>query len=122
MAENETPKRRRLRAPSETVRERATKAQEAASQPTKPRKVRGIFGKLLLPVRLIGRGLRFIGRFIIPPYIRNSWKELRLVSWPSRKESRQLTFAVIIFALIFGVIIYVVDYGLDKLFKQVILK
>ena len=122
MAENKAPKRRRLRAPSETVRERASKAQEVASQPSRPRKVRGILGKVLLPMRFIGRGLRLIGRFIIPPYIRNSWKELRLVSWPSRKQSRQLTFAVIVFALVFGVIIYAVDYGLDKLFNQVILK
>lgn len=122
MADSKQPKKRRLRAPSETVRERANKTLTAGEAASKPKRVRGVLGKILLPLRFIGRGLRFIGRFIIPPYIRNSWRELRLVSWPSRKQSRQLTVAVMIFAIVFGVLIYFVDLGLDKLFKQVLLK
>ena len=122
MADSKQPKKRRLRAPSETVRERANKTLIAGEAVSKPKRVRGVLGKVLLQLRLIGRGLRFIGRFIIPPYIRNSWRELRLVSWPSRKQSRQLTVAVMIFAIVFGVLIYFVDLGLDKLFKQVLLK
>lgn len=116
-------KKRRLRpVTSETVRERAAKAQIAAGEPAKPRKVRGVFGKILTPFRVIGRGLGWIGKFIIPSYFRNSWRELRLVTWPNRKQSQQLTLAVIIFAIIFGVLVAGVDYGLDKLFKQVLLK
>jgi preprotein translocase subunit SecE len=59
---------------------------------------------------------------IVPRYFRNSWAELRRVTWPGRKETRQLTSAVLVFAVIFGILIATVDYGLDKVFKKVILK
>jgi preprotein translocase SecE subunit len=123
LAEDQPKSKRRLRpASSETVRERASKAQIAAAAPVKQGRVRSVLAKIGWPFRMIGRGIALIGRFIIPPYLRNSWRELRLVTWPNRKESRQLTLAVMIFAIIFGVLVAGVDYGLDKLFKQVILK
>jgi len=61
-------------------------------------------------------------RHIIPSYFRNSWRELRLVTWPGRRETWKLTFAVFLFAIIFGVVISITDYGLDKLFRKVLLK
>lgn len=119
--------KRRLREAPETVRERASKAQEAGSKPKRSRKTRKIFA----PLRPIGRALqkfgrlkpvRIIGRILMPSYFRNSWRELRMVAWPSRKESRRLTTAVMLFAIVFGILIAVVDFGLDKVFKKVILK
>lgn len=83
------------------------------------------------PLRHVGHGLRwffrlaplrFIGKVLGVYYIAASWQELRHVTWPSRRESLRLTSAVIVFSLMFGVLIAVVDYGLDKLFKQVLLK
>ncbi|MFA5003999.1 MAG: preprotein translocase subunit SecE [Candidatus Saccharimonadales bacterium] len=83
------------------------------------------------PLKQIGHGLRWfsrlrfvrlIGRLLLLRYIRDSWRELKQVNWPSRRESRRLTTAVILFAIVFGAAIAVVDYGLDKLFKQVLLK
>jgi preprotein translocase SecE subunit len=76
------------------------------------------------PVAKLGRfkPFRIIGKILVPTYFRNSWKELRQVTWPGRKESLQLTLAVIIFAIVFGLMIALVDYGLDKLFKEVLLK
>jgi preprotein translocase SecE subunit len=44
------------------------------------------------------------------------------VTWPTWRESRRLTGAVILFSVIFGGLIAIVDYGLDKLFKQLLLK
>jgi preprotein translocase SecE subunit len=117
----QAPKRRIRPVTSETVRERAEKAQIAAGI-NKPRRVRGAVGKGMTPVRGVGRGIGFLSRFIIPSYFRNSWKELKLVTWPNRKQSRQLTFAVIVFATIFGILVASVDWGLDKVFKQVLLK
>ncbi|MCA9327509.1 preprotein translocase subunit SecE [Candidatus Saccharibacteria bacterium] len=55
-------------------------------------------------------------------YIRDSWRELRKVTWPSFRESLRLTAAVIVFSVIFGAIIAVVDFGLDKVFRQILLK
>lgn len=124
--ESPKPKRRLKRAP-ESVRERATKASEEAAKAPKTKKPRKIFA----PFRAIGRGLRRIERFkpvhiiglvIVPRYLRNAWQELRHVTWPSRKESLRLTSAVIVFAAVFGLLIAATDYGLDKVFKKVILK
>lgn len=140
MAE-ETPasKKRRIVKNPETFRERAVKAVEQEGQVSRKRKVAGapfralgfIFrpiGRFLVTIarlkvfRWLAKPLRLIGRILVPRYIRNSWKELRQVRWPTWSESRRLTFAVIVFAFVFGVIIAVVDYGLDKLFKALLLK
>jgi preprotein translocase SecE subunit len=66
--------------------------------------------------------LRLLGKVLFPAYLRNSWQELRLVTWPNWKQSRQLTSAVLIFAIIFGAVIALVDYGLDKVFRSILLK
>jgi preprotein translocase SecE subunit len=119
---------------AETVREKAEKSVEAKNKPAKkPGVVRLTLGYIAAPFRLIGRGfakigrflgrfkvLRFIGRILWPQYFRNSWKELRQVTWPTRRETWQLTLAVIIFSVIFGVLVAVVDYVLNKLFKQLL--
>jgi len=109
--------------------------------------VRVFFRGFFLPVRLLWRGLawlahrpplkqighairwffrlkaiRLIGRMLGFSFVRNSWRELKLVTWPSRRDGLRLTWAVIVFSVIFAVIIAVVDYGLDKLFKQLLLK
>lgn len=68
------------------------------------------------------RLVRIIGLILLPKYFRNSWKELKQVSWPNFKLSRQLTFAVIIFAVFFGISIAGLDYGLTKIFKIILLK
>jgi preprotein translocase SecE subunit len=108
---------------------------------------RVFFRGFFWPIRTIGRGLawishrpplqqighairwffrlrimRFLGRILGLGYLRGSWQELRGVTWPTWRESRRLTSAVIIFSVIFGVLIALVDFGLDKLFKQLLLK
>ena len=144
MAETEKSKqKRRLRAPSETVREKAEKAQATAALPPKQGKVRRTFGVLRWPFKGLAwlshrpplkqlgyalkwffslRFMRFLGKILGISYFIGSWQELKLVTWPSLKQARQLTTAVIIFSIIFGGLIAAVDFGLDKLFKQVILK
>ena len=114
----------------ETVREKVEKT--ATEQPSRFGKVKRGAAR---PLRATGRGigkvgrkankvkpLRILGFIIVPPYIRNSWRELRQVTWPTARESRRLTLAVIIFATIFGALITVLDIGLDKIFKEVLLK
>ena len=65
---------------------------------------------------------RIIGMVLLPLYFRNSWKELKQVTWPNFKLSRQLTLAVIIFAIFFGISIALVDSGLSRIFKVILLK
>ncbi len=61
-------------------------------------------------------------RWLVPPYFVNSWREVRQVTWPNRRETWRLTLAVFIFAIVFGALVAGVDKGLDLLFKKVILK
>jgi preprotein translocase subunit SecE len=123
----------------ETFRERAIKAAEDSGKPTKKHRVRQAGKRVVAPVArpvgnvfsaifkrqpfiFIGKIFTVIGRVLLPRYVRNSWKELRQVTWPSWQQSRQLTVAVILFAAVFGVVIAGVDYGLDKLFRYILLK
>lgn len=138
MAKTESTKRRLRPAQPKTVRQAAEKAQANSEKPVRARRLRvaasktgkpfAKIGKVLYkifnrqPFRFIGKILRFIGLIVWPRYFRNAFKELRLVSWPNRRETRQLTVAVLGFAIIFGILVGIVDFGLDKLFKALIIK
>jgi preprotein translocase SecE subunit len=127
VAEESKPKRRLVKK-AETVRERAEKATEDSKQ---PRRLHATKRRVSAPFRAAGRGAKKLGKFkafriigfiVVPPYFRNSWRELRQVTWLKPKESLRLTYAVLAFATVFGVVIALLDYGLDKLFKEVLLK
>jgi preprotein translocase SecE subunit len=124
MADNKPAKAKtkRLVKDPETFRERALKASEDSGKPARSAGIKQAGGKIASPVAFLFKPLRAIGRVIFPAYFRNSWQELRLVTWPTWKQSRQLTFAVLVFAVIFGAIIALVDYGLDKVFRNILLK
>lgn len=128
MAEDKVTPKRRLVKKAETVREKTEKAVESSKQ---PRRLHTTKRRVGTPFRVIGekssklgkfKFFRIIGLVLVPPYFRNSWKELRQVTWTKRRESFRLTFAVIAFAAVFGVLVAVLDYGLDKVFKEVLLK
>ncbi len=123
----------------ETFRERAQKAADGSSKPKVSHKAKSGLGKLLAkvfkpvwrlvkvifnrqPFKFIGKILDIIGRILLPKRVRNSWQELKLVTWPNLKQSRQLTFAVIVFALAIGIAIYGLDQVIDKIFREVLLK
>lgn len=133
---NGTPGRRkpRIRKAAPTVREKIESGskEEPASKP----KVKAGFGALFKPFKLVwrvfavvfrplsplGRLLKRLFRWMVPRYIINSWRELKLVTWPNRMETWKLTSAVFIFALVFGILVTVVDLGLDQIFKRLILR
>jgi preprotein translocase SecE subunit len=73
-------------------------------------------------LKLLFKPIIWLGRMFVPNYFKHSFKEIRLVTWPNWKESRQLTIAVVLFALILCIIVSLIDLGLDKIFKKVILK
>ncbi len=124
----------------ETVRQQAEKAAAslASERPRKVHKLRETAAKASAPLGIISKFAsheyhpiklpdnkagRFLSRRarIVPRFFVEAWQELRQVTWPSRKETIKLTLAVLVFALIFGGLIAIVDYGLDKLFRNVIL-
>ncbi|MCA9347851.1 preprotein translocase subunit SecE, partial [Candidatus Saccharibacteria bacterium] len=61
-------------------------------------------------------------RILWPKYFRNSWAEVRQVSWPTRRETWKLTFAVIAFALVFGLAAYGIDFVLDKIIERIVFR
>ncbi len=123
--------KRRVKNP-ESFRERAIKAAEGSERPARAGRVKQSAANVLSPVsrpvrqgagRVFGlRPFRLLGKILLPSYLRNSWRELKLVNWPNWRESRRLTFAVLLFAVVFGASIALVDYGLDKIFRAVLLK
>lgn len=135
MADSDSkPKKRRIIRTPETLREKAEKPKAAQADVNDQPKKRGPISWLLFyitwPLRFAGRQIaklerfkvfRIIGYVLVPPYLRHSWGELRQVTWPGRKETFQLTLAVLAFAAIFGILVTTVDYGLEKVFKRIIL-
>lgn len=79
---------------------------------------------LLWPFKLkfVAKPLRLLGLVLWPRYFRNSFKELRQVKWPDRRQTWRLTFAVLVFALVFGFLVTITDYGLDKVIRRIVLR
>ncbi len=128
-------KKNRVVKKAETLRERTAKQAENTGKSTKARRVvrsasrpltgavkasRKEFHPFKFPDNKIGR---FLNKRIslVPSYIKNSVKEVQLVQWPNARETTKLTFAVLSFAIVFGAVVYVLDIGLDKIFRQLLL-
>lgn len=130
---DETKKPKRTAKKQQTVRERTQ-----ASTTARPKRLRRTAGRVSSPIGKVGsfikrklsfvripnnrfgKILRGIGRILWPKFFRNSWREIRQVTWPTGRETVRLTIAVFIFAVVFAAIVGVLDFGLDKLFKEVI--
>ena len=72
--------------------------------------------------KIIKKPIRIIGIVLFIPYFKNSFKELKQVTWPSWKQSWKLTYAVLAFAIVFGASIAGLDWVLGKIFKQILIK
>ncbi len=69
----------------------------------KPAKVKSP-EKPLREVFLLARPFVALGR-----YLRDSWREIRMVRWPNRKATWKMTLSVLVYCLIFIVFIVLVD-------------
>lgn len=135
MAEEKSEKKKpRVRKAPETVRERADK--QTAKKNTPPSKLKGKIVRPLSAIRRVGakeyhpipvpdnkagRVLKKRVR-IVPKFIREAWAELKLVTWPTKKEATRLTLAVFIFAIFFAIFIQVLDLVFNKLVKEIFIK
>ena len=132
----ESPKsKRKLKPAPVTVRQKAQAATDAPKKTRRVRKTVTSAGNIIRSGRNFGRREYYlpipdtkVGRFLnkrryfVPKFIREAWAELKLVTWPNRKETTKLTIAVFTFAIVFGILVAVTDYGLDQLFKRTVLK
>jgi preprotein translocase SecE subunit len=123
----------KIRKQPTTMRDSAAKSRAKAE---KPKRVRKAADAAKRPVSSVGSALTkefhiitpkkdggyfTKSRKLTPGYFRSAWAELRQVTWPGRKETWRLVFAVFVFALVLGTVIAVLDYGLEKLLREVIL-
>lgn len=125
------PKKPRVRKTAPTVRERVEQAKIKSETPAKPGLLKPKLAaagrplKRLVPKLPDNRATRVLKRilgFFVPRYVVNSWREVRQVTWPTRRETWRLTLAVFIFAVVFGALVAGVDKVLDILFKNLVLK
>ena len=118
------PNKRRIRPATETIRQQTDRIKLEQDTPKK-KKIRPFYflwTKVRIILRPFFRPVRWAYRHFVPRYFRDSFSELAKVTWPNRKQSRQLTFAVIVFACIFAALVSAVDSGFDRVFKKVFLK
>ncbi len=131
MAEN---KKRRVVKKSDTVRQKI----EKSAEPKKERRIhkslatsKGRLGRVAelarreyhpvkLPDNRVGRTLTKKRR-VFPRFFAEAWSELRQVTWPNRRETAKLTVAVVVFAFLFGGLVALVDFGIEKIFRNLIL-
>lgn len=132
------PAKKRQLKKVETVRERV----ERGGTEPKQRRVKTTASKVSRPFKVVGKAIakvlrpfafvlkpfrtrpaRFIGRILaailLLKFFRASWKEVRQVQWPDIKTTIRLTVAVFVFSILFGTLIAITDYGLDKIFRKV---
>jgi preprotein translocase SecE subunit len=140
LAEEQAKPKRRIRKTAPTIRERAEATQSKVEKKSEPSRIKPVLSKLKAPFRAVkqvklpgagrvpapvlrlGRIILKVLRWLAPMYFINAWRELRQVTWPSRRETWRLSGAVFIFALVFGALVFGVDKVLDEIFKKVILK
>ena len=120
----------------ESVRERADKQQAKSDRHPRHRKVsslsgapvrglRSLLAKEYHPIKLPNTKtgqLLTKKRSATPSYFVNSLRELKLVTWPTRRQAISLSMAVVVFSVAIAGFVQLLDYGLGKLFKEVILK
>jgi preprotein translocase SecE subunit len=117
----DTRKSRRRKAP--TVKEVIDQSSTSVTVKQNRRLPRlGFIGKFFSLIWLILKPVRKLLSWLMPRYFVNAWREVRLVTWPTRKETWRLTLAVFIFAIIFGALVAGVDKVIDEIFKKVVLR
>ena len=137
---NEEPvakaKKPRIRKEPETVREKAQKETAKKATPKKFHKVKTTIKKPFNKAAQIGakeyhpikvpdkKGLRHLNKRVrfVPKFVRESWAELKLVTWPSKSEALQKTLAVFMFAIFFTILVQILDLIFSKVIKEIILK
>ncbi len=126
----------RQRKQAETVRQKAEKESVKRKKPTK---VGTLKQKVHKPLSTLGKvaskeyhpikapdkkGVRVLNKRVkyIPQSIKNSWAELKQVTWPTRKDALKLSFAVIIFSVFFAIFVQILDFLFSKVVKEIILR
>ena len=74
-----------------------------------------------LPDNRVGKTLVKKRNIIFGRYFRESWGEIKKVTWPNRKETLKLTFAVILFTAVFTIFMSLTDVGVSNVVERILL-
>lgn len=89
------------------------------------RAIAAFFIKITAPIRT-NSVWKFLRKWVLRSpfrgYFINSWRELKFVTWPSRKTSWKLTIVVILFSTFFALFTTGLDWGFERIAKHVFLK
>lgn len=128
MATHKPTKQPRRRKASETVRERSEKERQKKLTKSQGSKLKS---KLHGPFSRLGKSSKKQPKseapkkrhfHLMPKYIRESWGELRKVTWPTKNLALRLTGAVVIFSIVFAIFVQITDLIFNKLIKIIILE
>ena len=70
---------------------------------------------ITFPFRMILKPFIALGR-----YIKGSWQEIRQVSWPNRKATWKLVFAIFVYSAFFIVLVMALDALFNFIFSKII--
>lgn len=79
-----------------------------SSDSKKTGKAKNLFGRIFFPIVALIR------------YLKQSWRELCRVHWPSRKSTWAMTFAVVLYTALFLILVLALDNIFSYLFKLMI--
>lgn len=57
---------------------------------------------------------------VVTNYIKDSFAELRKVTWPTKEQTAKLTIITLVFCLLMAVFLGAVDYGFNAGFRALI--
>ncbi len=129
-------------APKQRKRNLKTARQALKKQPDPKKRsswLKKLFKLIFLPIRLVFKWLNqpvrthadysqnsklsalAKHRSVVPPYVRQSAAEIKLVTWPTFSAAMRLTSAVFFFAVFFAVVVAGLDWALTRIFEEIIL-
>lgn len=104
---------------------KAKKPVKASAKKVKDSNKQSFLSRLFSPIAK-SRAWKFLRRWVIRSpfggYFVGAWRELRQVNWPKRKTAWKLTMAVFLFSAVFSAFTTALDYGFEKLARQLLLR
>lgn len=94
---------------------KADKKEKKAKKASEKKKMPMPLRIITFPFRMIAKPFIALGR-----YIKGSWQEIRQVSWPNRKATWKLVFAIFVYSAFFIVLVMLLDALFNFIFSKII--
>ena len=86
-----------------------------------PKKEKTVAKKTNKPTKVVAKTAKKSSeRGTLIGYFKGAWAELKLVRWPTRKETWKMTAAVLVFSITFAIFVVVLDGLFTFMFKSIL--